>query len=192
MEVKSSKLKFKSFREKGIAPLYLLAIVTLGIIIGGGAYWAYKNVGKKEVLPKTEEKISGPVETTETTKPTTEKAVETGGKTGATGETGGKQSTTPGSTAKSETSPTQGNFSKKGAVFAREDGWTLLWDEPGRMAMNVKLKFTDQSICILGGEKKDCALINMGPQSYDYASVEGNRDDGEVTVIKLEELKLPQ
>jgi len=56
--------------------------------------------------------------------------------------------------------------------------------------MDAKLKFTDQSICILGGEKKDCGVISMGPQSYDYVSVEGNKSDGEVTVIKFEELKL--
>jgi len=93
---------------------------------------------------------------------------------------------------KSETPSTKGNFSQKGAIFAGEDGWVLLWDEPGRMALTVRLIFTDKSTCIFGGEEKDCGLINMGPESYDYASVEGDRDDGEVTVIKLEELKLPQ
>jgi len=124
-------------KPAAFVPVYLIAIVFLGIVIGTGVYFTYK---------------------TETTKTTTAK----------------------------------GNFSKKGAVVAREDGWILVWDEPGRMAMNIKLKFTDQSVCILGGEKKDCGLINMGPQSYDYASVEGNESGDEVTVGKLEELKLQQ
>lgn len=172
----------QNWENRGVVPIKLLVVVVLGVIVGAGAYVFYKNPTR--IIPQApNEKLAEPVETTKTTKPTTEKAVETGG---------GKQSTKPESTAKPETPSAKGNFSKKGAVVAREEGWVLIWDEPGRMAMNVKLKFTDQSVCILGGEKKDCALINMGPQSYDYASVEGNRSNDEVTVIKLEELKLPQ
>lgn len=185
-------MEIRNRENRGFAPIKLLVIVVLGIVIGGGIYLAYKNVGKKETPSTFEGKLSETVETTESTKPATEKEVETGGETGTTGETREKQSTKSESTAKSETSSVKGNFSQKGAVFAREDGWVLIWDEPGRMAMNVKLKFTDQSTCILGGEKKDCGLINMGPQSYDYASVEGNKSGDEVMVTKLEELKLPQ
>lgn len=145
-------------KEGGFAPIKLLVIVVLGIVIGGGVYWAYKNVGKKEISSTDKGKLTEPVETTSTTKPTIEKTTKTG------------------------------NFSKKGAAVAQEDGWVLIWDEPGQMAANVKLKFTDQSTCILGGEKKDCGLINLGPESYNRASVEGNRVGDEVTVIKMEEL----
>lgn len=143
----------------------LLVIIVLGVVIGVGAYAAYNNLGEKEVLPTLKEKISEPAEITGTAK-----------------------LTTPESTTKPGVPLAKGNFSKKGSLFAREDGWTLLWDEPGKLALNVKLKFTDQSVCILGGEKKDCGLINMGPESYNRASVEGDRVGDEVTVIKMEEL----
>lgn len=92
----------------------------------------------------------------------------------------------------SELPAVENNFSKTGAVVSREDGWYIFWDEPGRLALNLKLIFTPQSICLLGGEKKDCGLINMGPQSYDRANVEGNQNNGQLTVTKLEELSLPQ
>ncbi len=100
--------------------------------------------------------------------------------------------TTQASPANSEAPSVKANFSKEGAFFARDDGWTFLWDEPGRLALNVKVKFTDQSVCLLGGEKKDCALINMGPKSYDRVSLEGERNGDEVTATKLEEVKMPQ
>ena len=152
-------------------------------MVGGAAYGVYQYVGQKPgvlTLPKGElgeptviQEQKGPEPTA---KPTTVAPT----------------SKEPEQKEKSETPSTKGNFSQKGAIFAGEDGWVLLWDEPGRMALTVRLIFTDKSTCIFGGEEKDCGLINMGPESYDYASVEGNRDDGEVTVIKLEELKLPQ
>lgn len=103
-----------------------------------------------------------------------------------------KKPTTPASPTSSEASSIKANFSKEGAFFAREDGWILLWDEPGRLALTVKVNFTDQSECFLGGEKKDCALINMGPESYDRVSLVGNRSGDEVTVTKLEEVKMPE
>lgn len=83
----------------------------------------------------------------------------------------------------------ESNFSKQGALVAREDAWYLVWDEPGNPAANAKLNFTPQSICLLGGENKDCGLINNGPESYDRVSLEGNNNNNEVTVIKVEELK---
>lgn len=146
------------WRENAVS---LLAIVVLGIAIGGAAYGLYRYTGQKS----------------ESLEPTTVKSTTTVPKSNEQEPKG-----------KSAAPAIKGNFSKKGAVFAREDGWTLLWDEPGKLALNVKLKFTDQSICILGGEKKDCGLINMGPESYNRASVEGDRVGDEVTVIKMEEL----
>lgn len=100
--------------------------------------------------------------------------------------------TTQASPTNSETPSVKANFSHEGALFAKENGWTFLWDEPGRLALNVKVKFTSKSICILGGEKKDCALINMGPESYDRVSLEGERSGDEVTAIRVEEVKMPQ
>ena len=201
MKVKSSKCplrkqseasKVKSLREKGFAPVYLIVIVVLGVVLGGGAYLVSKKVGKRVILPKTEEKVTQLIETTETIKPTTEKQLETIKKTETSGKTESQPQTTIESTAGSVMPTIKVNFSKKGTLLAREDGWIFLWDEPAQLALNVKLKFTEQSVCVFGGEEKDCPLINMGPESYDYVSLEGNRNDGEVTVVKLEELKLPQ
>jgi len=201
MKVKSSKCplrkqseasKVKSLREKGFAPVYLIVIVVLGVVLGGGAYLVSKKVGKRVILPKTEEKVTQLIETSKTIKPTTEKQLETIKKTETSGKTESQPQTTIESTAGPVMPTIKVNFSKKGTLLAREDGWIFLWDEPGQLALNVKLKFTEQSVCIFGGREKDCPLLNVGPESYDYVSLEGNRNDGEVTVVKLEELKLPQ
>ncbi len=95
-------------------------------------------------------------------------------------------------TPKSEAPSDKGNFSQKGNVSIQEDGglW-LVWDEPGRLALNVKLSFTGESTCILGGQKKDCGLLNKSQENY-YANVEGEKSGNEVTVDKLEEVKPPQ
>jgi len=201
MKVKSSKCplrkqseasKVKSLREKGFAPVYLIVIVVLGVVLGGGAYLVSKKVGKRVILPKTEEKVTQLIETSKTIKPTTEKQLETIKKTETSGKTESQPQTTIESTAGPVMPTIKVNFSKKGTLLIREDGWIFLWDEPGQLALNVKLKFTEQSVCIFGGREKDCPLLNVGPESYDYVSLEGNRNDGEVTVVKLEELKLPQ
>jgi len=60
MKVKSSKCplrkqseasKVKSLREKGFAPVYLIVIVVLGVVLGGGAYLVSKKAGKRVILP---------------------------------------------------------------------------------------------------------------------------------------------
>lgn len=165
------------WRENAVS---LLAIVVLGIAIGGAAYGLYRYTGQRlgsRTVPVEEIAQPTVAQKPESLEPTTVKSTTTVPKSNEQEPKG-----------KSAAPAIKGNFSKKGAVFAREDGWTLLWDEPGKLALNVKLKFTDQSICILGGEKKDCGLINMGPESYNRASVEGDRVGDEVTVIKMEEL----
>lgn len=157
--------------------------MVLGIVIGGGAYGIYRHTSQKsgsQTFLKEEQVQPTAVQTPKSLEPTIAKSTTATPKLKE--QEQGK---------KPESTIAKGNFSREGAVMAREEGWILLWDEPGRMAMNVKLKFTDQSVCILGGEEKDCALINMGPQSYDRVKVEGNRTGDEVTVTKLEELKLP-
>ncbi len=146
--------------------MILLIIVIIGVIVGVLVFILSNNQSKEKITRPT------PVPATEAGKPTA-----------------------PTSPTNSETpSIIKSNFSHEGALFAQEgeDGWTFLWDEPGRLALNVKVKFTNQSICYLGGEKKDCALINMGPESYDRVSLEGERNGDKVTVAELEEIKMPQ
>lgn len=93
---------------------------------------------------------------------------------------------------KQDSSATKGNFSQKGNVSIQEDGslW-LVWDEPGRMALNVKLKINNGSSCILGGQKKDCGLLSKSQENY-YVNVEGEKSGDEVIVTKLEESTPPQ
>lgn len=176
-------LKLKNKKLKGFTRANLLVIVVFGIVIGAAAYGIYRYLGRRpatSILPEEELSQSFEEQKTESLEPTEKSTTATPKpKVEEQGE-------------KSESTTAKGNFSKEGALFVAEERWTLLWDEPGRLALNVKLKFTDQSICYLGNEKKDCGLINMGPQSYDRVNVEGNRIDDEVTVIKLEEVPLPQ
>jgi len=85
-------------------------------------------------------------------------------------------------------SPAKGNFTKKGNLSLQENGdLFLVWDEPGNPAANVKLKFTAQSICIIGGIGKDCNLAKTITEGSSYVEVEGNLADNKVEVIKLEE-----
>jgi hypothetical protein len=84
---------------------------------------------------------------------------------------------------------TQVNFSKTGNIlswdsktesYAKE--WTFLYDEPGALALNVKLIFNANSICNLGEGDSNCdQKFNNG----DTVSVEGFEDGGKVVVTKL-------
>jgi hypothetical protein len=159
-------------KNQGSLLIKLLAIIVLGIVIGGGAYLIYSRMGGSPTF-KT------PVEKTPLSVETRDNAVDSG-------------SLTSGTETETQTPSVVVNFTQQGSLFVRDGSWVFLWDEPGQIALNVKLKFTDQSDCILGGEEKDCGLINNGPEDYDYVSLEGNREGDEVTVVKLEELELPQ
>jgi len=138
-------------------------IVVLLVVVSGGAYFIYQSIGQRSgSVAVPQAEVGQPA-----------------------------MNQRPNTVLESGIPTEKGNFSQTGNLSAQEDGWSLVWDEPGRMALNVKLKFTEQSSCILGGEKKDCGLLNKDEGSY-YISVEGNRNEDEVTVIKLEEQQPPQ
>lgn len=165
----------KELTEQGMTPIiFLLIILLVGVLIGVGIYF----LSSGSALP---------LKTTETIKPTAPAS-----QISPTSTPSIPVSPTLASSKQTEASSITVNFSHTGSVFAQDDGWTFLWDEPGRLALNVKLKFIDQSVCYFGGEKKDCGSINMRPESYDHVALEGKRNGDEVTVIRLEELKLPQ
>jgi len=140
-------------------------IVVLAIVIIGAGLGVYRYLSQKPVSPPVTSEPSAIEEKPTDLEPVDESASE-------------------------PVDSLEANFSKRGSLMTREEGWIFLWDEQGRLALTVKLNFADNSVCYLGGAKKDCGLINMGPESYDIVQVEGNRSDGEVTVIKLEELKM--
>ncbi|MBU1000001.1 hypothetical protein KKE78_01210 [Patescibacteria group bacterium] len=151
-------------KEKGSAFITLLVIVIIGMAIGIVIYILSSNRALKEKTVQPD-----PVAVTETKNQATQ-----------------IPQTNP------EPSSVKSNFSHEGAFFAGEDGWVFLWEEPGQLALTVKVKFTGQSVCRLGGGEKDCALISTGPESYDRVILEGERVGDEVTAIKVEEVKMPQ
>jgi hypothetical protein len=85
------------------------------------------------------------------------------------------------------------NFSQSGNVLnwdsrteSYTEDWTLLYEEPGNPALSVKLVFDENSRCDVGeGEEVyDRSKLNNG----DRAKIEGNKSDGEVTVVTLKKL----
>lgn len=85
------------------------------------------------------------------------------------------------------------NFTETGNILnwdsqteSYTEDWTLLYEKPGNPAISVKLVFNEASLCDLGEGEKVCdkSEFNNG----DRAKVEGNRNNGEVTVINLTKL----
>jgi len=163
-------MKVKNSREIGLAPIALLIIVVLGIAVGGGAYlFSKKSINIKPITP--EKGIIG--QTTPEISPNSQ--------------------TLPNEKKSPvlQTSPTPGNFTQKGNLSLQKNGeMFLVWDVPGNPAVNVQLKFTDQSICLIAG-KNDCSQLKEFADGLAYCNIEGNKVGNKVTVAKLEELKLP-
>lgn len=147
----------------------ILLIVFLGIAVGGGAYLlSKKSTNIKSGVP------GGKI---------TEQLIP---------ETNPNLRISPAGQTNPTTSQAQGNFTQKGNLSLQENGnMFLVWDVPGNPAVNVQLKFTDQSICLIGG-KNDCSLLKKFADGLAYCRVEGNRISDKVTVSKLEEIPLPQ
>ncbi|MFH1566122.1 MAG: hypothetical protein ABIB98_02920 [bacterium] len=85
------------------------------------------------------------------------------------------------------------NFTETGEIInwdsrteSYTENWTLLYAKPGNPAISVKLIFNETSLCDLGEGGKVCdeSKFNNG----DRARVEGNKNNGEVTVITLTKL----
>lgn len=84
------------------------------------------------------------------------------------------------------------NFETGGMLFdenrvtgAKE--WTFMYDEPGRMAILIKVKFTETSTCDLGMGVGTCNLGDYNIDDYNdaYFELSGYREGEEVTVISL-------
>ena len=70
-----------------------------------------------------------------------------------------------------------------GVLLQKEDHWIMLFDEPGKPAANLVLKFNENSLCDFGegehvcDEKKFVQGINI--------MVEGQKEGNNLTVIRL-------
>ncbi len=133
--------EIKKTKEQGFSFIIVLIIVIVGVAIGVIVYILNNNqsqtdneVSNNGILQTLKEKVS-PSKPAEETKSQTMPV-----------------SPKPTSSQSSETPSAKANFSQEGALFAKDDGWVLLWDEPGRLALNVRVKFNNQSGCYLGGE----------------------------------------
>ena len=143
--------------------------MVLGIAVGGGAYLlSKKSTNIKLAIPGGE--------VVEQTMP---------------GTNSNSQISPAGGQNHPTTSQARGNFTQKGNLSLHEDGSIfLVWDVPGNPAVNVRLKFTSQSVCLIAG-KNDCSQLRKFADGLAYCNIEGNQVGNEVTVTKLEELKLP-
>jgi len=86
--------------------------------------------------------------------------------------------------------PIKTNFSKRGVILnwdSRTESytkeWTFLYDEPGALALNVKLIFNEKSICNLGKIDMKCDPSKL--TNGTVTSVEGFEDKGKLLVTKL-------
>ncbi len=82
------------------------------------------------------------------------------------------------------------NFTKTGSILNWDsqtetytENWILLYEEPGKPALSVKLVFNENSFCTISQEEKICdkADFNNG----DRAEVRGHRKDKIVIVTSL-------
>lgn len=68
--------------------------------------------------------------------------------------------------------------------------WVLLYDEPGQLALSATLILNNRSKCNFGKDEQICSEKHF--ENGLRVHLEGTKNGNEVTVIKLEELKLPE
>ncbi len=82
----------------------------------------------------------------------------------------------------------EAKFIETGNLVAANNnqGWALLYERPGKPALKINLKFSDQSLCDLGQETKNCLII---PDSYwqtgERIYVEGKQQNNQLEVYQL-------
>jgi hypothetical protein len=106
---------------------------------------------------------------------------------------GNLETPNPSETPLSSSEPLEINFTETGMIFdenritgAKE--WTFLYEKPGNLILTVKLNFNSNSICVLDAGTQICDMKSFDWSKYDtdtYFDLEGYRQGGEVTVIKL-------
>ena len=71
-----------------------------------------------------------------------------------------------------------------GGVLLNDDGrWIILYDEPGRPASFLLLKFAENSICDLGEGEKTCDASNFIHGTT--IEVSGYKEGQELTVVRM-------
>lgn len=80
----------------------------------------------------------------------------------------------------------QGNFEQQGNLISQQGKrWILIYEEPGKPALTVKLSFTQSSVCDLQQGKKPCSEYDKYGESGDRVKVVGEKKNGTVEVKKL-------
>lgn len=88
------------------------------------------------------------------------------------------------------------NFVKTGNLVATavdgktDEGWSLLYEEPGKPALKVNLIFSDESLCDQGSGNQPCLILSSFAIG-ERVKVEGmeSEDDNKVTVFKMTQVK---
>lgn len=83
-----------------------------------------------------------------------------------------------GTTAFSQT----GNLTKNNPGY-KPDTWYLVYEKSGQPALHAELKFTNDSVCVVGGERGDCDMNDLTQGAR--AKVEGLEKNDVVTVEVL-------
>ena len=75
------------------------------------------------------------------------------------------------------------SFQETGNLVYDEGSWYLVYEEPGAPALNLELKFTQDSQCFLGEDKEGCDLYQV--KSGSRVTVSGVPTEGELKVTEL-------
>ncbi len=84
--------------------------------------------------------------------------------------------------------PEELNFSKTGNLAKQknevgDDAWFLIYEEPGKPALKAELVFDEESVCEVGGQKKDCVAGEF--KEGEWVKIDGLEIEGMVLVSTL-------
>lgn len=77
----------------------------------------------------------------------------------------------------------EANYTGRGVLLNDDERWIILYDEPGRPAAFLLLKFTENSICDLGEGEKTCDTSNFIHGTT--IEVSGYKEGQELTVVRI-------
>lgn len=81
--------------------------------------------------------------------------------------------------------PPKADFTRNGTLINKEGDWIFLYDEPGKLALTLKLEFTNISTCDFGEGKKRCDERQL--EEGTRVKINGYEKNNELTVIELEQ-----
>jgi len=75
------------------------------------------------------------------------------------------------------------NFKRNGNLVKRDGDWQLIYEEPGKPALSVRLEFNENSMCHDAYEDKSCSPEYW--EEGDRAQIMGYKQEGKVLVSSL-------